>query len=1233
MKRDGVISAATLSISFWCALLLTACGGNSSLTSTPIRATPAMTWNTPAALPVGAALSSTQLNATANVSGTFAYFPVAGTVLASAGITTLSATFTPSDTLKYSSASASVSLAVNPATPVVTWNIPASVIVGTALSSAQLDATANVAGAFVYSPAAGSIVSIAGTTKLSATFTPTDLADYYSTSTSISLTVSSKIAPVISWNTPTAVSVGALLTSAQLNATANIPGTFSYSPSPGSVLSSAGPAMLTVTFTPTDSVNYATASASVPITVNRAAPLITWPMPAAVTVGTALNSTQLSATANIAGTFNYSTPLGTVLTTAGTFTLTTVFTPTDTSDYLPGSATALLTVNKATPAITWNAPGAIPQGTVLSAAQLNATSNVAGTYSYTPAAGAILSTVGSTTLSTSFTPTDTQDYNAASTSVTIIVNAPTPLITWPTPDAVIVGTKLSSTQFDATANIAGTFVYSPPAGTKLLNIGATTLSTTFTPADTVHYTTATQTVTLTVNLPPPVIYAWNNVKIVGGGYVSGLYFHPTQPSLMYARTDVGGAYRWGPNDTQWVPLLDWTSLANWWQMGVEAIGLDPTNSNNVYMAVGMYAAENWDGNGAMLISNDQGKTFMNVPLPFKNGANDSGRNAGERIAVDPNLPSIVYFGSRLAGLQISTNSGAGWARSTGLPFSSTSNGTGVISVLPIAASGVSGTATPVVYAAAAGTGNAPDPAALYVTTNGGSAGSTWSKVAGQPTFPDGSLSLAPLHAVLGPNGAVYILYGDNTGPGAMTNSQLWKFVPAANWTSGSWTQITLPNNTLSINDSDGYGGLAVDPSHPGVLLVSTLDQYWPTGDVVYRSINDGANWRDVSSVPISASSLSPDQATHDDTLSPWLAFDGNASTVSTGNWATSIAVDPFNSARALYGTGQTVWATNDLTNADSGEDVNWSVGATGIEETVVTSLLAPPSGSTLLISGMEDITGFAHQDLAISPPQQMYANPMATPSSMDFEQSIPTTVVRTTKSTAPFGSISIDGAISWNAFAAAPMGTTLGGGSIALAPDGSSIVWATADTSSVWYSRNLGATWNAATGVAPQAQIVSDRVKAGVFYAYSGSTLIMSTDGGETWTTIQHGLPVGGTLVVLPDAQGDLWLAAVGSGLFANTGTVAAPLLTSISSVEGAYQLTFGAPAGDSTIPTLYLNGQIAGINGIYRSTDGGLTWIQINDNSHQWGQLNGICGDMRTFGTVYIATGGRGIIWGTSPN
>ena len=132
---------------------------------------------------------------------------------------------------------------------------------------------------------------------------------------------------------------------------------------------------------------------------------------------------------------------------------------------------------------------------------------------------------------------------------------------------------------------------------------------------------------------------------------------------------------------------------------------------------------------------------------------------------------------------------------------------------------------------------------------------------------------------------------------------------------------------------------------------------------------------------------------------------------------------------------------------------------------------------------------------------------------------------------------------------------------------------------------------------------------------------------------LQTGLPANGTLTAMPDVQGDVWLAGQTGGLFANTSTATAPSLTAVGGIQDAYHLGFGAPANGGAKPTLYLDGQVGGTPGICRSIDGGITWIQINDTAHQWGGLEGLCGDMRTFGTVYLATAGRGIIWGTSPN
>jgi hypothetical protein len=79
-----------------------------------------------------------------------------------------------------------------------------------------------------------------------------------------------------------------------------------------------------------------------------------------------------------------------------------------------------LTVTKATPIITWPTPYAITYGTALSAAQLNATALIPGTFVYTPAAGNVIA-AGSQTLSATFTPTDTADYTTAHATVTLVV--------------------------------------------------------------------------------------------------------------------------------------------------------------------------------------------------------------------------------------------------------------------------------------------------------------------------------------------------------------------------------------------------------------------------------------------------------------------------------------------------------------------------------------------------------------------------------------------------------------------------------------------------------------------------------------------------------------------------------------------------------------------------------------------------------------------------------------------
>jgi hypothetical protein len=158
-------------------------------------------------------------------------------------------------------------------------------------------------------------------------------------------------------------------------------------------------------------------------------------------------------------------------------------------------------------------------------------------------------------------------------------------------------------------------------------------------------------------------HTWRNVEIAGGGFVSGIITHPKQKGLMYARTDIGGAYRWDAATKRWNSISDWVSGPEWNFTGIESIGLDPTDANRVYLAAGTYTND-WAGNGAIFRSADQGRRWQRTDLPFKLGGNEEGRSAGERLAVDPNNPSILFFGTRRNGLWKSTDRGVTWQKAS-----------------------------------------------------------------------------------------------------------------------------------------------------------------------------------------------------------------------------------------------------------------------------------------------------------------------------------------------------------------------------------------------------------------------------------------------------------------------------------------------------------------------------------------------------------------------------------------
>ena len=140
---------------------------------------------------------------------------------------------------------------------------------------------------------------------------------------------------------------------------------------------------------------------------------------------------------------------------------------------------------------------------------------------------------------------------------------------------------------------------------------------------------------------------------------------PKAKDVIYARTDIGGAYRYEPATGSWTQLLAWVGFDDWNWTGCESIATDPVDPQRVHLAVGTYTNDWASTNGAILRSTDQGKTFQRTDLPFKLGSNMPGRNMGERLVIDPNQNRILYLGARSGnGLWKSTDYGVTWAKVT-----------------------------------------------------------------------------------------------------------------------------------------------------------------------------------------------------------------------------------------------------------------------------------------------------------------------------------------------------------------------------------------------------------------------------------------------------------------------------------------------------------------------------------------------------------------------------------------
>jgi len=466
-------------------------------------------------------------------------------------------------------------------------------------------------------------------------------------------------------------------------------------------------------------------------------------------------------------------------------------------------------------------------------------------------------------------------------------------------------------------------------------------------------------------------YTWKSVPYGAGGFIDGFMFHPREKGLLYARTDIGGAYRFDPATRSWIPLLDQLTRSQTDLSGVLSLALDPNDANRVYIAGGLYLNAG-NRNGALLASADRGVTWQINELPIKLGGNSPGRGSGERLQVDPDNGEILFLGTSQDGLMVSKDRGRSF---TSLGFAPRH----VSLVLVDPRSGRQGAGSQTLWV------GSHDKPGLYVSRDGGRS------FALEPATP----AQAPQRAALAGDGTLYVTFAIGDGatpvnPSYAKRGSVWRRDPA-----GRWTDIT-PEDPARDKFGFGYSGVDVDRQVPGRLVVSTIER-WSKGDDVFISDDGGAHWTSLGA-----------HSQHDASRYPWLVnyMKGEDK---MGHWLADIKLDPFDG----------LWLTDNLGAALKGGTVAWDFAVANLEETATLEIRSPSGGATLL-AAMGDVSGAAWDDVAKTPRNGLFAPSNQTNRSVDFAQLRPAIIARTADQAATGGWWSSDGSVTWKPFGASP---------------------------------------------------------------------------------------------------------------------------------------------------------------------------------------------------------------------
>lgn len=778
-----------------------------------------------------------------------------------------------------------------------------------------------------------------------------------------------------------------------------------------------------------------------------------------------------------------------------------------------------------------------------------------------------------------------------------------------------------------------------------------------------------------------ISYEYKNLPIPGGGYVTGFLFHPKKKELLYARTDIGGTYRYDYSAKKWKSLISHVTMEDLSETYPISLALDENRPNMLYIACGM----NEEKSGVLAISEDYGENFRYERIPVRIHGNLPGRGTGERLIVDCDDANCLYFASQQDGFWISKNAGRDWIKSEELMEQHLTFVGQIGKALVVGTAGVTTRVSDTMRGHS-----------LYVSYDKGLTfvplaepesqeieGCKLNGLVAQRYDFDGTY----LYVTFASTGRrSYIIEdGYSCDSGDTIDGHIMRYIVEKDGTIQLFDEITPerispvdsnPRNEHSkiMDDREirldyGFSGICASRQTPGMLVATTMVK--DDGDGVYRSYDYGKTWEcvlydlEVGELEFRAPYMRPE-------------CNGGHSLL---HWMSDIKLNPFDEKELWFNSGTGVFTSKD-SKADICKFMDW---CDGIEETVHLNVYAPSKGNVKVIDILGDLGGFAFEKLDI-PPANSFAddngNRYITCINADYSEEHPECLVVTPRGNwtgktkgglilskdqgktferlpMPFGlSQELDEALH---FIEQP---NVNSGWVAMSPDCKNIVWSVADMISLPVSRMIvsqdgGQTFERCQVYDLSGQkketggvkVFSDRVDSNLFYGFGDySDFYISKDGGKTFQehTIVADFNFPKTNFAMIDCadrtevrgvsgqRGTFYLAMGEHGLWKMTyETEEDQLFLQKLSKDGEYVFRVGLGLGreggnyEKESKALYCNAVIEDAYGFYRSLDEAQTWERINTEKQMYGDINSIDGDKREFGRFYIATGSVGVLYG----